>query len=53
MIKKKCLKALILAAYDFLSETIDSDTIQILVSRRDEFINLEMEIAIYAVHIDG
>ncbi|AGH43649.1 PEP-CTERM-box response regulator transcription factor [Paraglaciecola psychrophila] len=41
--KKNALKAVNLGAYDFYQKPIDSDTIQILVSRAINLFNLEME----------
>jgi|TARA_R110002167_G_scaffold170791_5_gene368742 two-component system NtrC family response regulator len=41
--KKNALKAINLGAYDFYQKPIDSDTIQILVSRAMNLFNLEME----------
>ncbi|MGO4891430.1 PEP-CTERM-box response regulator transcription factor [Flavobacterium sp. W21_SRS_FM6] len=41
--KKNALKAINLGAYDFYQKPIDSDTIQILVSRAINLFNLEME----------
>ncbi|MFT4938365.1 MAG: two-component system NtrC family response regulator [Paraglaciecola sp.] len=41
--KKNALKAIDLGAYDFYQKPIDSDTIQILVSRAVNLFNLEME----------
>ncbi|MFT4806990.1 MAG: two-component system NtrC family response regulator [Paraglaciecola sp.] len=41
--KKNALKAVYLGAYDFYQKPIDSDTIQILVSRAINLFNLEME----------
>ncbi|WP_340678429.1 PEP-CTERM-box response regulator transcription factor [Paraglaciecola sp.] len=41
--KKNALKAISLGAYDFYQKPIDSDTIQILVSRAMNLFNLEME----------
>ena len=41
--KKNALKAVNLGAYDFYQKPIDSDTIQILVSRATNLFNLEME----------
>jgi two-component system NtrC family response regulator len=41
--KKNALKAVNLGAYDFYQKPIDSDTIQILVSRALNLFNLEME----------
>jgi two-component system NtrC family response regulator len=41
--KKNALKAIALGAYDFYQKPIDSDTIQILVSRAMNLFNLEME----------
>jgi two-component system NtrC family response regulator len=41
--KKNALKAVNLGAYDFYQKPIDSDTIQILVSRAINLFNLELE----------
>jgi len=41
--KKNALRAINLGAYDFYQKPIDSDTIQILVSRAMNLFNLEME----------
>lgn len=41
--KKNALKAIDFGAYDFYQKPIDSDTIQILVSRAINLFNLEME----------
>jgi two-component system NtrC family response regulator len=41
--KKNALKAVNLGAYDFYQKSIDSDTIQILVSRAINLFDLEME----------
>ena len=41
--KKNALKAVNFGAYDFYQKPIDSDTIQILVSRAIKLFNLEME----------
>jgi two-component system NtrC family response regulator len=41
--KKNALKAVDFGAYDFYQKPIDSDTIQILVSRAIKLFNLEME----------
>jgi two-component system NtrC family response regulator len=41
--KKNALRAISLGAYDFYQKPIDSDTIQILVSRAMNLFNLEME----------
>jgi two-component system NtrC family response regulator len=41
--KKNALKAVNIGAYDFYQKPIDSDTIQILVSRAINLFNLEME----------
>jgi two-component system NtrC family response regulator len=41
--RKNALKAVNLGAYDFYQKPIDSDTIQILVSRAINLFNLEME----------